>query len=53
MHCSGVSMLLYLVKHSCPNVADLVQEVSKILNCAYPVAFREMLDVIKFVLNTK
>jgi hypothetical protein len=29
---SGVGMLLYLVKHSRPDIANVVQELSKVMN---------------------
>ncbi len=50
---SGVGMLLYLVKHSRPDISNAVRELSKVLDGATPAAFKEMLRVIKFVLDTK
>ena len=49
--CGG--MLLYLVMHSCPNIANSVKQLSKVLDGAYPIAFQEMLRLIKSVLYTK
>ena len=46
-------MLLYLVKHSRPDIANAVQELSKVLNGATDAAFKEMHRVIKYVLDTK
>jgi hypothetical protein len=46
-------MLLYLVKHSRPDIANAVRELTKSLDCAAPAAFKEMLRVIKHILDTK
>ena len=46
-------MLLYLVKHSRPDIANAVRELSKVLDGASPAAFKEMHRVIKYVLDTK
>ena len=46
-------MLLYLVKHSPPNFANDVCQLSKALNVATQSAFKEMKWVIKFRLDTK
>ena len=51
--CSGVGMLLYLVKHSRPDIANCVRELSKVLDGATPEAYKEMMRAIKFVLDTK
>ena len=50
---SGVGMLLYLVKHSRPDIANAVRELSKVLDSATDASFKEMLRVIKYVLDTK
>lgn len=50
---SGVGMLLYLVKHSRPDIANAVRELSKVMDGATPAAFKELKRVIKFVLDTK
>ena len=39
---SGVGMLLYLVKHTRPDIANAVQELSKVLDGASPAAFKEI-----------
>jgi len=49
---SGTGMLLYLVKYSRPDIANPVRELSKVLDGASPAAFREMLRIIKYVLDT-
>lgn len=50
---SGVGMLLYLVKHSRPDIANVVRELSKVMDGATPAAIKEMKRVIKFVLDTR
>ena len=50
---SGVGMLLYLVKYSRPDIANPVRELSKVLDSPTPASFKEMLRVIKYVLDTK
>src|SRR5210317_411399 len=45
-------MLLYLIKHSRPDIANCVQELTKVLDGASPAAYKEMLRVIKYVLDT-
>ena len=46
-------MLFYLVKHSCPNLANATRELSKANNGANPSAYKELLHVIRYVLDTK
>jgi hypothetical protein len=50
---SGTGMLLYLVKHSRPDIANAVRELTKCLIGAHPAAMKEMYRVIKFVLDTQ
>jgi len=50
---SGVGMLLYLVKHSRPCLANPVRELSKTLDKANSAAYKELLRIIKFVLDTR
>jgi hypothetical protein len=50
---SGVGMLLYLVKHSRPDIANAVRELSKCMTGAKTAAFKELMLVIKFVLDTR
>ena len=50
---SGVGMLLYLVKHSRPDIANAVRELSKCMTGANAAAYKELLRVIKFVLDTR
>ena len=50
---SGVGMLLYLVKHSRPDIANATRELSKSMDGATEVAYQELLRVIKYVLDTE
>ena len=50
---SGVGMLLYLVKHTRPNIANPGCELSKCLDGPSPAAYKEMLRVVKLVIDTK
>jgi hypothetical protein len=50
---SGVGMLLYLVKHSRPDIANCVRELSKCLDGSTEACNKEMHRVIKYVLDTK
>ena len=49
---TGVGMLLYMVKHSRPDIANSVRELSKVLGCCNMGDFKEMKRVIKYVLDT-
>ena len=46
-------MLLYLVEHSRPDIANCVRELSKVLDGTTDCAFNEMLRIIQYVLDTK
>jgi hypothetical protein len=50
---SGVGMLLYLIKYSRPDLANVVRELSKCMDGANLAAYKEMLRVVKFVLDSK
>jgi hypothetical protein len=50
---SGVGVLLYLVKHSRPDIANAVRELSKVMDQATIGHFKMLLRVIKFVVGTK
>jgi hypothetical protein len=50
---SGVGMLLFLVKHTRPDIANPVRELSKVMDGATIAAMKELLRVSKFVLDTK
>ena len=46
-------MMLHLVKHSYPDLANMTRELLKANNGANPAAYKELPHVIKYVLNTK
>jgi hypothetical protein len=50
---SGVGMLLNLKKYSRPDIANVVCELSKCMDEANLAAYKEMLRLIKFVLDSK
>ena len=50
---SGVGILLYLIKHLQPDIANVTRELSKANNSVNPEAFKELLCVINHVLDTK
>jgi hypothetical protein len=50
---SGVGMLLYLTKHSRPDISNIVRELSKCMNAASCGSYQELLRVIKFINDTK
>jgi hypothetical protein len=47
-----VGLLLHLVKHSKPDIANSVRELAKCMDGANPAAYKEMKRVLKFVINT-
>jgi hypothetical protein len=49
---SGVGMLLYLIKHSRPEISNPVQELTKIVDGATPGHWKAMERKIKYVLDT-
>ena len=50
---SGVGMLLWLAKHSRPDISNAVREVSKVMNGAMRAHYKYMLRIIKYVSDTK
>ena len=46
-------MLLNLINHSRPDIGNVVRELSKCMDVATLSAYKEMLIVHKFVLETK
>jgi hypothetical protein len=46
-------MLLFLIKHSRPDLCNAVRELSKCLDGASDAAYKEMLRVIKYVMDTR
>ena len=53
MYRSGVGTLLYLIKHSRPDITNPVRELSKSMDGASMAHVTEMYRVINFVLDTK
>jgi hypothetical protein len=53
IHHSGVGMLLYLVKHSRPNISNAVRELTKVLDGVTNVHWKSLIHIITFVLDTK
>ena len=50
---SGVGTLLYLTKHSRPDICNPVRELSKTMDAPAPVHLKEIYKVIRHVLSTK
>ena len=50
---SGVRTLLYLTKHSTPDISNPVRELSKTMDAPAPAHLKEMYKGIMFVLSTK
>ena len=50
---SGVSMLLFLVKHTRPDLSNSTGELSKVMNKATEGHMKELCRVIKYAMDTK
>jgi hypothetical protein len=50
---SGVGMLMYLVKHSRPDIANATRELSKVLDGATEAHWKAMLRIVKYIFDTK
>ena len=50
---SGVGMLLNLVKHFCPDLANTTRELAKATDGANPAAYKELPRMIKYVFGPK
>ena len=50
---SGVRTLLYLVKHSRPDIANSVREHTKVMDGANNRHYKELLRTMKFVADVK
>ena len=50
---NGVGTLLYLTKHSRPDICNPVRELSKTMDAPAPVHLKEMYKVLGHVLSTK
>jgi hypothetical protein len=51
--CSDVGMLLYLVKHSRPDISNAVRELTKVLYGATNAHWKSLIRTIMFVLDTR
>ena len=52
MYRSGTGILLYLIKHSRPDIGNPVRELTKVMDRASNAHVNELLRVITFVLDT-
>jgi hypothetical protein len=50
---SGVGMLLYLVKHSRPDISNAVRELSKVCDDATECHWKALMRTIKYLLSTQ
>ena len=50
---SGVGILLWLMKHSRPDIANAVREASKVMDGATKAHWKYLLRIIKFVIDSK
>ena len=50
---SGVGMLLWLTKHSRPDIPNAVREASKVMDGATLAHFKYMLRIVKYVIDTR
>ena len=50
---SGVGMLLFLVKHTRPELSNVVRELSKVVSGTSKYAMKEFMRTTKYVLDTK
>ena len=53
MYCSGIGMLLYLTKHTRPDIANAVREHSRMMDGATEEHYNSLLRIIKYVIDTK
>jgi hypothetical protein len=50
---SGVAMLMYLVKHSRPDIANATRELTKVLDGETEAHYKAMMRIIKYVFDIK
>jgi transposase InsO family protein len=50
---SGVGMLLYLLKHSRPDLGNCVRELAKVMDGAAPAHLKTLFRTIKYVIDTR
>ena len=53
MYRSGVGMLLYLLKHSRPDLSNPIRELSRGMDLAGLVHLKELKRVVKYAIDTK
>jgi hypothetical protein len=53
VYCAGVGNLLYLIKYSRLDIANVVCEHAKCMDKATPAAFKEMKRVMRFIAGMK
>ena len=53
MYRCGVGILLYLVKHTRPDLANAIRELSKAMDIANYLHWKELLRVVVYALKTK
>ena len=51
--CQPLLTVLYLTKHSRPDISNPVRELSKTMDAPAPVHLKEMYELFRFVLSTK
>ena len=49
---TGVGMAMFLIKHSRPDIMNATRELAKVLGKATTAAYKEMLRLIKFIVDT-
>ena len=50
---SGIGILLYLVKYLHPDLANVTRDLSKTNDGVKPAAYKELLNIIIYVINTR
>lgn len=50
---SGIGMLMYLIKHSRPDLSNATRELAKVMDGATLKHWKDLLRVIKFTIDTK
>ena len=53
MYRSGIGILLYLVKHSCPDLSNPTRELSKAMDKATIAHYKELKQVITYAISTE
>ena len=53
MYRSAIGMLLYLTKHTRPDMANAVREHSRMMDGATPEHYKTLVQLIKYVIDTE